>query len=346
MGGLLLAVLASPPVRADEPATKQADGATEQQADEATEQPADEATRQGREAYLRGVELARAQDWGEALAAFQLAAEARDAPRVQFNIAGCLRALGRYVAARQALRRALEKPEELGPTQREDAKAFTREIDALLVRLTVVLEPTSAQLSVDGRPLVPSPDDGGALLAGVAPAGDGVAPGKRELTLILDPGSHLFRAVRPGHEPALVRRSYGPGATDALELKLDVLPATVRIESTPTGAIVRVGAREVGVTPVEFQRPAGSYDLEVARDEFEPYTAVLDLEPGQSADLTAKLQPYDPPIYTRWWFWTGAAAIVATGVVLTYALTRPEPEPPPYDGGSTGWVVEPALFRF
>jgi hypothetical protein len=25
-------------------------------------------------------------------------------------------------------------------------------------------------------------------------------------------------------------------------------------------------------------------------------------------------------------------------------LTRPEPDPPPYDGGSTGWVAQPIRF--
>src|SRR3990172_8892623 len=93
----LLALCVSPPARAGEPTSAEA---SEPAVVPGPAEPDDDATRKGREAYQRGVELARAEQWGEALSAFQLAAEARDAPVVQFNIAYCLRALGRYVAAR------------------------------------------------------------------------------------------------------------------------------------------------------------------------------------------------------------------------------------------------------
>jgi hypothetical protein len=33
-------------------------------------------------------------------------------------------------------------------------------------------------------------------------------------------------------------------------------------------------------------------------------------------------------------------------VAITYAATRPAPKPPPLEGGSTGWVAQPARFRF
>jgi hypothetical protein len=163
---------------------------------------------------------------------------------------------------------------------------------------------------------------------------------------MLDPGAHVFRGVRKGHGDALVRRSWRAGRRAELDLRLDELPATVRIRSTPEGAVVRVDGREVGVAPVELERRAGQYELEVVLDGYETYTATLDLGPGQRSDLTAELVEHSTPIYERWWFWTGAAAIVAGAAVVTWAATRPEPEPPPYDGGSTGWVVSPALIRF
>ena len=56
------------------------------------------ATVRGREAFGRGLALARQEQWGEALVAFEQAAAARAAPVVDFNIAYCLRALGRYVS--------------------------------------------------------------------------------------------------------------------------------------------------------------------------------------------------------------------------------------------------------
>ncbi|HTA20199.1 MAG TPA: hypothetical protein VK989_12960, partial [Polyangia bacterium] len=47
-------------------------------------------------------------------------------------------------------------------------------------------------------------------------------------------------------------------------------------------------------------------------------------------------QPAHRPVWRRWWFWTGVAAVVAGGAVATYVLTRPETRTPgsldPIDG--------------
>src|SRR5690606_6796397 len=111
-------------------------------------------------------------------------------------------------------------------------------------------------------------------------------------------------------------------------------------------AIVRVDEREVGLAPIEFQRPAGSYRLHVEKEEFEPYSAELQLEAGQRTELTAEMLPYEQPLHEKWWFWTAIGGAVTAGVVLTVVLTRPEPEPPPYQTGNTGWLVKPSGFRF
>ena len=306
----------------------------------------DPATERGRQAFASGVKLAKAEQWGEALAAFEEAAAARNAPLVQFNIAYCQRALGRYVAARETTARVVSDPAGLAASQVEEARAYLAEFDKVLVRVRVVLEPPTAVLTVDGRPLVPAEGQAATFLAGIAPPGDGAALGKRELIVVLDPGVHLFRATRPGHQDAIVQKSYRAGDNVKLDLRLDVLPATIAIKSTPGAGIVRINDREVGLAPIEFQRPAGRYSLEVVRDEYEPYRATLDLRAGQRADLTAKLVLYEEPITKKWWFWTGAAVVVTGGVLLTYALTRPEPTPPPFDGGSTGWVLDPSALRW
>src|SRR5262249_40741448 len=71
---------------------------------------ADDPTERARTAFERGVALAQAEQWGEALAAFEEAAAARDHPRFEYDIGFCKRALGRYAAARLAFRRALRDP--------------------------------------------------------------------------------------------------------------------------------------------------------------------------------------------------------------------------------------------
>ena len=93
-------------------------------------------------------------------------------------------------------------------------------------------------------------------------------------------------------------------------------------------------------------RPPGSYRVVVAKEGFLPYEAQVQVKAGEEVALDAAMVVDEPSILGRWWFWAGAAAIVAGGVIVTYAVTRPEPEPPPYDGGSTGWIVQPTSVRF
>ena len=138
---------------------------------------------------------------------------------------------------------------------------------------------------------MPSAADAGVLLAGLAPPGEGNAPATKQFTVVLDPGSHLFRAARAGHQAALVRRTYRPGEHAALDLRLDVLPATVSLKSEPAAGIVRVDDREVGLAPIEFQRKAGHYKLEVVLDDYETYTTELELRAGERADSTAESCP-------------------------------------------------------
>lgn len=317
----------------------------------------DERTAKGRAAFALGVQRSKDAQWGEALAAFEDAAGARDAPIVQYNIGFCQRALGRYVAARRTFRRVLANTEGLGPTQIEDSKTFAAELDQLVVRVAITLDPPDTPLVVDGRTLRAATDDGATVYVTLPGQGAGAPPGK-SFTVELDPGVHLFRASRAGHQDAFVQKSYRPGEKATLDLHLDLLPAhvAVRAESVTTGgdpqtpparpvqAIVRVDDREVGLAPIDLERPPGKYKIEVLRDGFETYAATFDLHAGQRADLTAKLVPQKVSVLKKWWFWTAAAVVVAGGVAVTYALTRPAP---PLDGGNLNWVAnKPAAVRW
>ncbi|KYF99141.1 hypothetical protein BE20_32600 [Sorangium cellulosum] len=305
---------------------------------------ADERTARGRAAFLLGVQRSKDAQWGEALAAFEEAAAARDAPIVQYNIGFCERALGRYVAARRTFRRVLASADGLAPAQIDDARAFVAELDELVVRVAVTLDPAGTPLTLDGRPLRLDTEGGTRVFVALpGPAGRAEAPAEKTFTVELDPGVHLFRAARPGRQDAFVQKTYRPGEKATLDLRLELLPARVAVRAEPAQALVRVDGREAGLAPIDIERPPGKYRIEVVRDGFETYAATLDLHAGQRADLTAKLVPVRPSVLKTWWFWTGAAAVLAGGAAVTYALTRP---PPPYDGGSLNWVAEPTAIRW
>jgi hypothetical protein len=301
--------------------------------------PEAEATERGHQAFVRGVELTRQEQWGDALTAFQEAAAARDAPRVEFNIAYCLRALGRYVAARKVLKRVLADPTGLDPSQIEDARAYLADSNKLVAHAQVTLDPVTAVVTIDGRALEADAGSEDTFAASSEAVEDAAPIGRASFVVLLDPGMHIFVAHREGRLDSIVRRGVRTGEVAAVDMRLDLLPATVAVRSNPTDGIVHVDGREVGVAPIEFARAAGTYKLDVVHDDYEPYEVTLHLQPGERSELTARLEPRTVPLTKKWWFWTGAVAVVAGGVVLTYALTRPAPVPPPYDAGSANWLV-------
>lgn len=298
--------------------------------------------------YVEGVAFVQKAQWSDALVAFEASSKLFPSPATTLNMGACERALGRYVLARATLNRALDESATSGSPLPEgtvtEAKGFLAEIDRVLSHVTVTIEPREASVAVDGRPLADLGKLGAArplLAAGVLPPGPGTTPPAATFDLVLDPGAHVFTLARKGFTDAVVNRTFAPGATTTLDLKLDLLPATLKITSTVQGAIVTVDDADVGPAPVDVLRPAGSHRVTVKKPGFLAYQTTLTVNPGEEASLRAKLLEDKPSVLERWWFWTGAAAIVAGGVVITYAATRPAPQPPPYDGGSTGWIVQP-----
>jgi hypothetical protein len=309
---------------------------------DAPDSASDDATQQARDAFRQGIAALKATQFAEALTHFQRANSLKPSPSVTFNIGYCHRALGHYLLARNFFEDALRNPDALPDPQREEARTLLEDIDTrVLAHITIKLDPASAKIAIDGRPLRVMPGSANLLMAGVAPAGEGEAPPSAVFEVLIDPGVHLIQASRPGNADVLLNRTFAPSAREQLELKLDELPATIHVDSDQSRAVVTIDDHDVGMTPIEVPRPAGRYRLQVQKKGFVTYSATIDLGAGQKTNITARLNAEREPITKTWWFWTGAAAIIAGGATATYFLTRPDSSPPPYNGGSLGWVAQP-----
>ncbi|NOU30156.1 MAG: PEGA domain-containing protein [Polyangiaceae bacterium] len=297
-----------------------------------------------REAYVRGSELAKEEKWGEALAAFERSNENRSHALTLYNLGVCERVLGLATRARarfrDTLQRATEHSDELPAALAESVKGYLTEYARTLPQVTLTVAPVDAAIAIDGRPLRTIATTPSVVLeANTMPAGVAARPPAATFVVEMDPGSHVITLVHQGFADVAVRRSFPEGYRGALTLAMDSLPATVNVASNVNQAIVRVNGVDVGMAPVDISRPPGHYRVDVFREGFVPVHNEMDLRPGAAFQLRAKLEVERVPLYKKWWFWTGAAAIVATGVLVTYAATRPTPEPPPYDAGSTGWLA-------
>lgn len=321
--------------------------------DESSAAPAvDAKAEQARGLYREGVAAVRAARWSEALSAFERSAQLRPHATTTYNIAACEQAMGRYTKARETFARALEegtsRPGELAPTLEAEARGYTEQIDKMLAHVTVTLVPGDAGIAVDGRPLASRPASSGVSMyvAGIELPGPGRKVSAATFELVVDSGPHVLTLSRKGYTDSVVTRSFTPGSRSTVKLEIARLPATLHVKSNVPDALVSVNGKDVGPVPVDVLRPAGTYTVLVTKNGYDPYEASIRANAGEAVNLRASMTEEQHPITKTWWFWTGAAAVVAGGAILTYALTRPEPEPPPYDGGSSGWVVHPQGVRF
>lgn len=341
IAGMFL-LLASPAVAQAPPPDQAGDGQPPGKESAARSAPRPNGARaQARAAFLEAAELARKAQWARALAAFERAEAIKPHPITTYNIGTCLRAIGAYTRALVTFRRALrehtagagELPQELV----DQASAFATELDQLLVRVQLTVAPADVRLAVDGRPLK---QVGEAHYAGLRPAADGERLPSGTTLLALDPGAHVFTFTRDGFATAVVNETFAPEEVRRLDIQLDRLPARLHIDATVPEALVTFDGRDLGPTPLDVARPAGSYPLLVEKEGYAPFFSTVDVGPGQQLTVEAPLQPATTSVFETWWFWTAAAAALAGGVTITYFATRPEPEPPPYEGGTTGWVIQ------
>ena len=294
---------------------------------------------EARQKFVEGAALVKNAQWADAETAFEESARLHPHAVTTFNIGACERAMGRYTRARALFRHALEEhaagPGKLPQSLYDDARGLVNEIDGLLARISVTVDPPDAAVAVDGRPLAEAAPD--TLIAGMLPPGPGKPPPGALFTLLIDPGSHVFTLGRKGFSDVVLNKSFGPGARAELKLQLDRLPATLHISANRDGATVSVDGKDVGTAPVDVERLAGSYQVTVQKPGFAVYQTHVTVRPGEAANLTAALDAKKTPIYKKWWFWTAAAVVVAAVGVGVYYGTR---QPPPIDGGGLQWAIK------
>ncbi|MEM6293348.1 MAG: PEGA domain-containing protein [Myxococcota bacterium] len=90
---------------------------------------------------------------------------------------------------------------------------------------------------------------------------------------------------------------------------------TLRIETQPVGARVRVDGREVGLTPLEVELPEGAHAIEVEKRGFEARHERIEVRRGVEDDLRFDLLPTvaNP---ARPWFIVGGVSVGIGAVLL------------------------------
>ena len=112
------------------------------------------------------------------------------------------------------------------------------------------------------------------------------------------------------------------GGSLALDLTLHArsTSALLVVHTNPGGAQISVDGRVQGTASpsVELALSAGPHRVTARREGFDDASVPLVLVAGSTRSLNVGLEK-SIPLTSRWWFWTGAVAIVAGGVALSVA---------------------------
>lgn len=118
------------------------------------------------------------------------------------------------------------------------------------------------------------------------------------------------------------------GGTIALEVTLHARSrsALLHVKTNPSGASVVVDGQHIGTSSprAELVLPAGSHQVMARREGYDDASVPVVLQAGSTRELMVPLER-TVPVTSRWWFWTGAALLVAGGAALTVALLRERP---------------------
>ncbi len=243
----------------------------------------------------------------EALDAYTRAIAIEETPELHYNRARALQALARHAEALSEL------------------EAFERSADAALKLRVPGLDTMMA--AARGKVATVS------ISANVADAVVELDDGRKvELPLAdlrLDAGQRTFRAAADGYEPAAreVLLEGGTRRTIAFELVPIKSAAVLTVRSPVTGAEVWLASKRMGNVPLELSLPPGEHTLVLRHDDYEDTSTRVILEPRQRRAVDLSMEPI-PSIFESWWFWTGAAVLLAGTTVTIIVVAQPEQATP------------------
>jgi hypothetical protein len=267
---------------------------------------------EARLAFEAGLAALDAGDAARAVESFERSLALRESAPALYNLGLAHRKLENRILAVEALERFLARAP--GSAKAPRARELIRELRTRLGRVAVDARGGADEVTIDGRPTVAR-------------------------VLDVEPGAHVVRVVKRGHQPeeATVTVEAGSTATVAIDAARRPLRGSIIVGTDQARAEIAIDHRIVGHGSSETSIEAGAHWVDVAADGFIPARRRVFLEPGATERIDVALVPVpEDPLTSKWWFWTAigvGVAAAAGGTAAAVVLGRPEP-----DGGTTGAV--------
>lgn len=235
--------------------------------------------------------------YDEALDFYEKAYALDPNPALLYNQGRAYQARGSFPEALSMLRRfdAEAPPELRARVPRLDE--LIAELERKVTNLTVVVNVAGARLVVGTRDLGTSP-----------------AP-----MTVVNAGDAVIKASKKGYRVLEKKVVLEGGKAQTVNLTLVPLKTTGLLQvRSVAGALVFVDGKEVGSVPTDVEVEPGEHTVVVRHDDYEEAHTTVVLDAGQTKLHQVDLVPI-PPIYERWWFWSGIGAVSATAAVVVVA---------------------------
>ena len=250
----------------------------------------------------KGDALFRTRNYVEAVAAYEQAEAASVEPRVLYNHARALQALGRNGEALAVLTLFSNiAPPEL--------KAEVSGLPALLAELRSHVCEVSVRVNEPGAHITFR-----AQILGSTPLAG---------PLLLEAGQGTLRVEKDGFfafTRAITLRG-GGSATFDVTLGSKERNARLVIKSPIAGSLISIDGRRLAQAPAEALLSPGTHRILAHREGYADASTQVIVDAGQNRVITlAPLEQH--PLLKQWWFWTGVGVVAAAGTTAAVLIAR------------------------
>ncbi|MDR2580435.1 MAG: PEGA domain-containing protein [Fibromonadaceae bacterium] len=104
-------------------------------------------------------------------------------------------------------------------------------------------------------------------------------------------GKYSLRVLAGGYQKYEQDIQVAPRTLQNVQVTLQSLPGSIRIESEPSEATVFINGQNMGKTPYSLASIAqGNYNIELQAENFKPFKKTINVQSGQLSELKAKME--------------------------------------------------------
>lgn len=240
-------------------------------------------------------------DYAAAAEAYRQGDQIQHHPTFDFNLARALQGQARFAEA-------LDSLERFGREASPELLARVPGLDALMTQL----RSNVGELILEGAPKAAK------VRGNTRDLGEFV-PGKR---IRCNQGPLQLSITSEGYVP--ISRRVVITANEPTRLKISWVRvddrATIRIAASVPAARLSIDGRPMGQTPFETKLVAGAHRLRLEHPDYASLETDIVLRARESRQVNLEM-PRHAPLWSKWWFWTSAAAVAAGLVIGGVALS-------------------------